>query len=208
MPDLSVKNLHVFRGDRHLLRGLGFAVAAGTCLQVTGHNGAGKTTLLRVLAGLIEPESMELQWRGRAINARDAEYHAALGYLGHEPALKADLTGAENIRYSVGLRRAIVPSELATTLNKAGATSFADRLVRTLSAGQRRRISLAVLWLSRSRLWLLDEPATNLDLAGQQLVASLIDEHLSDGGLVIASTHQDLGLDAGRRMALDLGGSP
>jgi heme exporter protein A len=207
MPDLSVKNLHVFRGERHLLQGLAFGVPRGRCLQVTGENGAGKTTLLRVLAGLLEAESLELCWSGRAAKPRDADYLGALAYLGHDTPLKADLTGAENVRFAVGIRRRVTGEGLQAAFARVGASRFADRPVRTLSAGQRRRIALAGLYLAGASLWLLDEPTTNLDAAGQQLMRSLIEEQLAGGGLVIAATHQDLGLDARQQVSLQLGGT-
>jgi len=207
MVELSVKNLQVFRGERHLFRGLALAVPAQRCLQITGANGAGKTTLLRVLAGLLEPESLELRWRERAISPRDAGYHGELAYFGHDAALKADLTGLENIRFAAGLRSRLGPAALAAAIARVGAQKFADRLVRTLSAGQKRRIALANLLLSGSSLWLLDEPATNLDAAGQALIGELIGEQLARGGTVIAATHQDLGLAATARIALELGSS-
>jgi len=205
MSELSVKNLHVFRGERHLLRGLGFEVPAGCCLQVVGANGAGKTTLLRVMSGLLEAESLELTWRGERVEPRDPEYHAELSYLGHDPALKSDFTAAENIAFNVGLRRRVASQDVRSALARVSAEKFSDRPIRSLSAGQRRRVALAALWLSGTRLWMLDEPATNLDAAGQALVASLIQEQLSGGGLVMAATHQDLGLPAAQRAYLEIG---
>lgn len=205
MSELSVKNLHVFRGDRHLLRGLGFEVPAGCCLQVVGANGTGKTTLLRVLAGLLEPESLELTFRGQRIPPRDPDYHANLSYLGHDPALKSDFTSAENVSFNVGLCRRVASEDVQSALIRVGAAKFSDRPVRALSAGQRRRVALASLWLTGASLWLLDEPATNLDVAGQGLVASLIQEHLAGGGLVMAATHQDLGLPPNQCATLEIG---
>jgi heme exporter protein A len=205
MSELSVKNLHVFRGERHLLRGLEFEVSSGRCLQILGANGSGKTTLLRVLAGLLEPETLELSWRGERVQPREAHYHADLSYLGHDPALKADFTAIENIAFSVGIRHRISRSDVDAALARVGAEKFSDRPVRSLSAGQRRRVALASLWLTRTRLWLLDEPATNLDAAGQTLVASMIEEQLAMGGLVLAATHQDLGLRSGQQTALEIG---
>lgn len=205
MSELSVKNLHVFRGERHLLKGLGFEVSAGCCLQVVGANGTGKTTLLRVLSGLLEPESLELVFRGQRVQPRDPGYHANLSYLGHDPALKSDFTAAENIAFSVGIRRHITGEDVSAALSRVGAEKFSDRPVRMLSAGQRRRVALAALWLTGAHLWLLDEPATNLDLAGQGLVASLIQEHLARGGLVLAATHQDLGLSPSQLASLEIG---
>lgn len=205
MSELSVENLHVFRGDRHLLRGLAFSLSAGGCLQILGANGAGKTTLLRVLSGLLEPESVTLRWQGLVRSPRDPAYHADLAYLGHDAPLKADLTGTENISFAVGLHRQMTAADAQRALQRVDAQRFADRPIRTLSAGQRRRIALAALWLSGASLWLLDEPATNLDLAGQALVTGLIEEHLQRGGLVVAATHQSLGLPSTLHNTLTIG---
>jgi heme exporter protein A len=205
MPLLSCDHLHLWRGDKHVLRGVSFAVAAGECLLVTGSNGAGKTTLLRAVAGLLEPEEGNMTWRGASTReARDA-YHASMAYLGHDAPLKADLTGAENLRYAVGVRRAVIESELRAALADTGATKFADRPVRTLSAGQRRRVALAGLILIGAELWLLDEPTTNLDAEGQSLIAQLLTRHLDRGGIAVAAIHQTIELDARRVRRLELG---
>ena len=203
---LGARNFHVFRGDRHVLRGLSFDLAAGQCLQVTGVNGAGKTTLLRALCGLVDLEEGTLEWRGVATSRSAAAFHAELAYLGHDAPLKGDLTGRENIGYSVGLRRRLGPQDVVRGLERVGAMKFADRPVRSLSAGQRRRIALAALWLFGVPLWILDEPNTNLDTQGQSLVAGLIEEHLGGGGLVIAAVHQPLPLQSGTRVDLVIPG--
>lgn len=203
---LGARNFHAFRGDRHVLRGLSFDVAAGQCLQVTGVNGAGKTTLLRALCGLVDLEEGRLEWRGAETCRSAAAFHAELAYLGHDAPLKGDLTGRENIGYSVGLRRRLGPQDVARGLERVGAAGFADRPVRSLSAGQRRRIALASLWLCGVPLWILDEPNTNLDTQGQALVAGLIEEQVGGGGLVIAAVHQDLRLQSGSRLDLVISG--
>jgi len=160
---LEASNFHVFRGDRHVLRGVSFQLAARTCLQVTGINGAGKTTLLRALCGLVDLEQGQLTWRGQPTPRSSPTYHAELAYLGHDAPLKGDLNGLENLRYAVGLRRALGAADLARGIERVGAGAFADRPVRSLSAGQRRRVALAALWLCGVPLWILDEPNTNLD---------------------------------------------
>lgn len=203
---LGVRNFHVFRGDRHVLRGLSFEVDAGECLQVTGANGAGKTTLLRALCGLVDLEEGVVSWRGVQTLRSAPEYHADLAYLGHEAPLKGDLTGRENVGFAVGLRRRLGPQDLVRGLQRVDATGFADRPVRSLSAGQRRRIALASLWLCGVPLWILDEPNTNLDTKGQALVAGLIDEQLAGGGLVVAAVHHELTLQSGRRVDLVIPG--
>jgi heme exporter protein A len=202
---LNVTGLHLWRGDRHVLRGVSLDATPGQCVLLTGRNGAGKTTLLRAIAGLLDPEAGEVNWRGKAARRERDDFHSELAYLGHEPPLKGDLTGRENLRYSIGIRRTVTPDEIHAALERTGAQPFADRAVRTLSAGQRRRVALAGVLLTGAMLWLLDEPATNLDAEGKRLVATLIEEQLARGGIVVAAVHQDLDLSAERLVSLELG---
>jgi heme exporter protein A len=201
---LTVSGLHLWRGDRHVLRGVSFSVDAGRCAMLTGRNGAGKTTLLRAIAGLLEPEEGEVSWRGAPARPNRDAFHAELSYLGHEPALKGDLTGRENLRYSVGIRRAVTATEITAALARTDAAAFGDRLVRTLSAGQRRRIALAGVLLANAVLWLLDEPTTNLDADGQQLVADLAAEHLGRAGIIVTAVHHSLPLPPERVVGIEL----
>ncbi|HEX5207483.1 MAG TPA: cytochrome c biogenesis heme-transporting ATPase CcmA [Steroidobacteraceae bacterium] len=194
MSDFSLKaeNVHLWRGDHHVLRGVRFQVRGGECLQLTGANGAGKTTLLRTACGLAYPEGGEITWCGQNIRKDMQAFHAQLAYLGHEPPLKAELTARENLEYWVGVRRLLADEELENALQRVGAEQWADRAVRTLSAGQKRRAALAALTLMRVPLWLLDEPTTNLDAEGQKLVGALIAEHLQAGGIALAAVHHEL----------------
>ncbi len=210
MPEyrLEGQNVHLWRGDHHVLRGVGFQVRAGECLQLTGANGAGKTTLLRTACGLAYPEGGEITWCGENIRKDMHAFHAHLAYLGHEPPLKAELTARENLHYWVGVRRRLERQELDRALERVGGEHWADRPVRTLSAGQKRRSALAGLTLMRVPLWLLDEPTTNLDAEGQGLVGELIHEHLQAGGLALAAVHHELAVSTAgglRRMELTLG---
>jgi heme exporter protein A len=210
MPEyrLEGENVHLWRGDHHVLRGVRFEVRAGECLQLTGANGAGKTTLLRTACGLAYPEGGEITWCGENIRKDMQAFHAQLAYLGHEPPLKAELTARENLHYWVGVRRRLERQELDLALERVGGERWADRPVRTLSAGQKRRSALAALTLMRVPLWLLDEPTTNLDAEGQGLVGELIDEHLRAGGLALAAVHHELAVSTAgglRRMELTRG---
>lgn len=202
---LKVTGLHLWRGDRHVLRGVSFIGEPGQCVLLTGRNGAGKTSLIRVIAGLLDAEEGEVSWRGTSARAHRHDFHAELAYLGHEPPLKGDLTGHENLRFAVGIRRPVGTDEIAAALTRTGALGFAERPVRMLSAGQRRRVALAGVLLAGAVLWLLDEPTTNLDADGQQLVADLIGEQLDRQGLVVAAVHHPLSLPPGKAIQMELG---
>src|SRR5688572_20154293 len=202
---LTVKGVHLWRGDRHVLRGLSFEGQPGRCVLLTGKNGAGKTTLIRAIAGLLDPEEGQVFWRGAPARERRDDFHAELAYLGHEPPLKGDLSARENLKYAIGIRRTVTAAEIDAALTRTGASAFSDRAVRMLSAGQRRRVALAGVLLSNAVLWLLDEPTTNLDADGQQLVRDLISEHLGRAGLVVAAVHHSMPLPAEQLVTLELG---
>jgi heme exporter protein A len=191
---LRGEGLHLWRGDRHILRGVSLELRGGEVLQLTGSNGAGKTTLLRTLSGLIYPEEGRVLWAGEDIRKDLRAFHAQLAYVGHEPPLKADLTARENLHYWIGVRQRLTPSAIDKALDDVGADEWRERAVRTLSAGQRRRVALAGLQLLAAPLWLLDEPTTNLDTAGQDLVSRMIEAQAARGGLVIAAVHHELTL--------------
>lgn len=201
---LRAENLHFWRGERHVLKGVGLTVSGGELLQLTGANGAGKTTLLRALCGLNHPEEGRVFWNDQDVRLDRAGFHASLAYLGHEPPLKPDLSGVENLRFWTGMRRPIARAAIGDALVRTGAGEFATRPVRTLSAGQKRRVALAGMVLAAVPLWLLDEPTTNLDTGGQELVAALLDAHLQSGGLAIAAVHHGLGIDPARLRELKL----
>ena len=202
---LSVQGVHLWRGDRHVLRGVSFAGSPGQCVLLTGKNGAGKTTLIRAIAGLLDPEEGQVFWRGVPARAARDEFHGELAYLGHEPPLKGDLSARENLKYSIGIRRPVSGAEIDAALARTGALEFADRAVRMLSAGQKRRVALAGVLLTNAVLWLLDEPTTNLDADGQQLVRDLVSEQLARQGIVVAAVHHSLPLPAELLVTLELG---
>jgi heme exporter protein A len=189
---LEARAINVWRGERHILRDVSLVICAGECLRVTGPNGIGKTTLLRVLCGLLRPESGETLWRGRAVGPPTAEYAAELAYVAHANALKADLTARENLAFTVGVRRPVTDAEVTDALERVGVADCADLPARVLSAGQRRRLALARLWLWPALVWVLDEPTANLDAAGLALVESMIREQMGRGGLAVVAAHQRL----------------
>jgi heme exporter protein A len=191
---LAVDKVHVWRGDRHVLQGVSTQIGRGELLHVSGPNGTGKTTLLRVVSGLLRPEQGSVSWLGESIVSHRTEYQAALAYAAHEPALKGDLTALENLRFSVGLKRRSTPHELRAALERTGVAACADLPARVLSAGQRRRVSLARVLAMQASLWLLDEPYANLDTAGSELVSGLLQAHVAAGGLALVVAHRELSL--------------
>lgn len=186
-PLLQARGLRFLRNEEPVFGPLDFAVDAGEALLVQGGNGAGKTTLLRVLAGLLRVDAGEIDIDGRRARATDRAH--AIAYLGHLPGFKADLGALENLDFLTGLhgRRRGQSAEAALAI--VGLAGYEDALARQLSAGQKKRLSLARLWLSPAPLWLLDEPYANLDLQGIELVNRMVQAHLRGGGAALVTTH-------------------
>jgi heme exporter protein A len=203
---LEVNNLECIRGDRSLFSGLGFSLDAGELLHLQGHNGSGKTTLLRTLCGLIAPSEGAVNWNGTNIRRQREEFAAEMLFLGHLNGLKDDLTAVENLRILCQLDGLDISDEdLWQVLEKMGLYGHEDLPVRVLSQGQKRRVSLARLLLSKSPLWLLDEPFTALDKAAVDFLQTVIADHIKQGGLVILTTHQQVALTTGEVKQLRLG---
>jgi heme exporter protein A len=198
---LQGQGLACRRGERRLFRALDFSLSPGEALLLRGPNGSGKSSLLRLVAGLLPAEAGSLLWRGRAVGELGGAYRAELGFLGHLDALKAQLSVRDNLRFWADLAESI--ADLDGILDQVGLGLCADLPAQFLSAGQRRRFSLARLLLRPAALWLLDEPTTALDGEGQRLVLGLIGAHLAAGGAALISSHDSLAI-AGAG-SLDLG---
>ena len=178
---LEARGLACSRGFATLFRDVSFRAGAGQWIAVRGPNGSGKTTLLRCVAGLTRADAGEV--------LRDG----ALLYSGHLAGLKDDFTALENLRVSLALRGvSILPDAAAEALDRAGLAERRHLPARRLSAGQRRRIGLARLMLDPAPIWILDEPLTALDDAGQSLFCELLARHLDRGGAALLATHHDL----------------
>ncbi|PNS08229.1 heme ABC exporter ATP-binding protein CcmA [Solilutibacter silvestris] len=184
---LSVHGLGFSRNDEAIFSDLDFTVARGEALLVQGGNGVGKTTLLRVLAGLLPADSGSLRMDDDDLD--HARRASAFAYLGHLPGHKGDLTCSENLEVACGLLGRKRDRGIDAALDHVGLAGYDDQLARHLSAGQKKRLSLARIWLSPAPLWLLDEPYANLDLDGIELVNRLIRTHLDDDGAALVTTH-------------------
>ena len=192
ITSLTAERLACARGDRKLFENLSFRVRAGQALAVEGANGSGKTSLLRLIAGFLSPAAGRLIVQDANGDSDDAEERGKkIGWLGHHDGLKPQLTVQEQLTFWAALYRGIANAEV---LAQVGLARQADLPCRYLSAGQKRRLALARLQVSGRPLWLLDEPFAALDTSGQALVAQLMALHCGQGGIIIAATHDPLGL--------------
>jgi heme exporter protein A len=193
---LEVSGLECRRGGRALFSNLAFSVKPGELLHIQGENGSGKTSLLRILAGLSRQEEGQVLWNNADIREVREEYAAKLLYLGHQPAIKDDLTVAENL--SISSRMAgIEPSfsHMEAALEHVGLARRVNLPARVLSQGQRRRLATARLWLDDRPLWVLDEPFTALDVHATALLEERLQRHLAGNGMVVLTTHQPSFID-------------
>lgn len=190
---LEASALTCVRGDRTLFSEVSFSLAAGAGLLVQGANGAGKTSLLRILVGLAPAAEGSLRWEGSPIRGLGEAYRRVIAYCGHAHALKDDLTAVENLRAAAALAgQTASDADALAALERAGIEAEAALPARSLSQGQRRRVSLARLALVHARLWVLDEPLAALDLSGIGWLAARLDAHLAGGGLAVVTSHQPL----------------
>jgi heme exporter protein A len=193
---LEGSRLACIRGGREIFNSVGFSIGSGGALTITGRNGAGKSSLLRMVAGLVRIGGGSLALDG---GNKEKTISEQAHYLGHQDALKPSLTVAENLgfwaRYFGG---DLVPDALETV----GLLAVADLPAAYLSAGQRRRLAIARLLAAARPIWLLDEPTAALDREGQDMLARLMLQHLTDGGLIMAATHGSIGLDRSQELRL------
>jgi heme exporter protein A len=190
------RGVRCVRGGREVFAGLDFDVSTGQALAVVGRNGSGKTSLLRLIAGLLLPAGGSVAIEGADVEMTLAEQ---AHYLGHRDALKPALSVAENLvfwRDFLGGETSARGKGLQECLAAVGLDHAIDLPAAYLSAGQRRRLSIARLLAVRRPVWLLDEPITALDAAGQCRFAALMRDHLATGGIIVAATHGPLGIDA------------
>jgi len=194
---LRAEDLACTRGGRSVFEGLNFSLSGGEAMVVTGRNGAGKSSLLRVIAGLVRIAAGRLTLDGGQADAPVAEQ---AHYLGHQDAMKPSLTVAENLQFwcdFFGGRH-----DAGTALEAVDLSPLADLPAAYLSAGQRRRLSIARLVAVPRPIWLLDEPTSALDAPSQKRLAELMRGHLAGGGMIVAAAHGPIGLERARELKL------
>lgn len=196
---LSGHDLSCVRGGHPLFARLDLSVEPGHWLHVRGANGTGKTSLLRLLAGLAVPDTGQVRWCGRSIGQAGPDFRRELIFLGHRAAVKDELTAHENLELAAALDGCeLAQPQTLSVLRRFGLRGREDLPVRFLSAGQKRRVLLARLVTRKARLWILDEPFTALDANAVNMLAAVVGEHLSDGGMAVITSHQAVPIAAGQ----------
>lgn len=198
---LEIKNLSCIRDDRILFEGLNFQLTNQQVVLLEGKNGCGKTSLLRIICGFREQDAGSIFWNNKII--KESEYFSEMAYVGHLDGVKKELTVLENLKMSLAFGQKGRYS-IDQALDKVHLAGYDDSLVQSLSAGQKRRLSLARLLITKNILWILDEPFTSIDKQGIILIESLMLEHLSAGGMIILTSHHDLALHGADVHKIDL----
>jgi heme exporter protein A len=191
---LIAENLTCIRGGRLIFRDVSLRVDAGQVLALEGANGAGKTSLLRMIAGFLAPASGTITLKTSPAQIDESEERGKhVGWLGHADAVKPQMTPRETLRFFADVY--CVPGDIDVALDAVGLTRPRDLPAQYLSAGQKKRLALARLKLCGRPLWLLDEPLAALDADGKALAAQFIRQHCAAGGIAIAATHEQLGIE-------------
>lgn len=197
---LELSNFSLERGDRLLFDHFSLQIREGELVQLAGANGAGKTSLMRSIVGLLLPRQATFTWCGQEIGGAEAFSDEVL-YLGHKPAVRFQLTALENLRWYANLQagqmKKVGEAELLSALKLLGLSGYEDEPCAQLSAGQKRRVGLARMALSKARLWVLDEPFTAVDVQGVRILCDWIEQFTDRGGSVLFTTHQKV--DFGRQ---------
>lgn len=205
LSQLEVSGLECIRQDIILFQDISFKLQSGDLLQVDGLNGSGKSSLLRILAGLMQQNAGKISWQRKEISTCRYEYQQELSYIGHLNGVKDALTALENLRVMVALAGSKPEFPLSKALDQIELVGMESIPLSRMSAGQKRRVALARLFITKAAIWLLDEPFTSLDASGKLVIERLIAEHCACGGIIIFSTHQPMEIKDCSIMHIHLG---
>ena len=200
MSKLKVNNLSCQKGYNLLFENLSFDINSGDVLKISGPNGSGKTSLLRIIAGLSSFESGEIHYDSYKLNSE--QYKLDFLYLGHLASLSPELSCIENLRFSSLLDANDSYNDHSMALKQVGLEKYENDLVGTLSAGQKKRIALSLLFITSSKVWLLDEPFSALDSKAIKIFENKIEGHSKQGGICILTTHQECNINNLREISL------
>ena len=185
--NLQINFLELYRNDDRILSEISFDLSEGQHLLISGANGTGKTSLLRVICGLTAPTGGTILWNQLATNNIDCRYYEHLAYLGHKNALIPELTARENLEYTFEGNQSM--NRTSSVLEAFDLNNYLDQYAEKLSNGQIRKIALSRILLSEKTLWILDEPAANLDTSGTQFLLTEMQAHLAQGGMLITTSN-------------------
>lgn len=200
MSKLIVNNLSCQRGYKLLFENLSFELNSGEVLKVSGPNGSGKTSLMKILAGLSSFETGSIDYDDTKINSE--RYNLDFLYLGHLAALSPELSCLENLKYTMRLGNDSLDLDFSDALKKVGLEKFENELVGQLSAGQKKRIALSLLFITQSKVWLLDEPFSALDSKAIKIIETRVEDHCNSGGICILTTHQECNIKNMKEISL------
>lgn len=200
----KAKGIECVKGYDSLFKGVDLDIAPGEIIRIQGTNGCGKTSLLRILTGLSQAETGEIFWNGVNIEDDPTEFKQNMIYIGHLNGLKGELTALENLEHSRQYLSSSVNLDSVAALEKVGLSGYEHIIAHHLSAGQKRRVTLARLHINRAPLWILDEPVTAIDVDGVEDFERTVETHVQNGGMVILTTHQSLSFGSARIRALSL----
>ncbi|MCP4009572.1 MAG: cytochrome c biogenesis heme-transporting ATPase CcmA [Proteobacteria bacterium] len=196
--------LECVKGYDTLFKDVSFSLSAGDVMQIQGTNGSGKTSLLRILTGMSQPEAGEIFWDDSSIDEDREAYNENLVYIGHLNGLKADLSALENLQLGRQYLNRANDTSIEEALHAVGLEGYEHILAHQLSAGQKRRVALARLYLNSASLWILDEPTTAIDVEGVKTFEKTIEAHALNGGMIILTAHQPLSFGKANTRSLSL----
>ena len=201
---LTAHEITCIRGQRALFTNLNLTISAGEILHIQGSNGSGKTSLLRILCGTSQPDNGTVLWQSQDIRTCRSAYYEHLAYIGHTNGIKLELTPKENLSCLAAIKGFAADSEIDLALTQSGLYRDRDIPCIHLSAGQRRRVAIAWLFMTQASIWILDEPLTAVDQDGIDITRSRFSQHLDDGGLIVLTGHQHLQFEGRKIKSLHL----